>query len=444
MCPQWMTNSMIVSLIIPVWNGAAVIRDCLRAIYAHSGEQLREVIAVDNASPDDSAQLIRDYFPQVTLLPQPVNLGFAGGVNAGMAAAQGEVFVLLNQDCLVQPDWLDAIEQALRDQPQIGLAGCTIFNADGSLNHAGAFIQRPLAVGAHITERVADVPQPVEYVTGAALVIRRSTWDAIGRFDEGFYPAYFEESDYCYRARRAGLDTWYIPGAHVTHVISSREWQHDPVKHTANHHQSRYRFVGKHFTSDEVLAFTAAELAALDAETYLDQAVARVIAARSILRALPDIVTRRRLDGLEQAASVPPLQLQVTFTQILRAAFARAQQMLHAPHGDRADVLSFTAEVRRRADALRRREIDLLARIYFIAPAEVQPEAAVHRLIRLLIKRPLSFISGREHLLLAELNTVHVMRQDVLLEEVRLLGAYQQLADQRVDLLKLLTDYDYR
>jgi hypothetical protein len=107
-------------------------------------------------------------------------------------------------------------------------------------------------------------------------------------------------------------------------------------------------------------------------------------------------------------------------------------------------VLSFTAEVRRRADALRRREIDLLTRIYFIAPAEVQPEAAVHRLIRLLIKRPLSFISGREHLLLAELNTVHVMRQDVLLEEVRLLGAYQQLADQRVDLLKLLTDYDYR
>jgi GT2 family glycosyltransferase len=434
---------MQVSLIIPVWNGAAVIVDCLRAVFTNSGEHLLEVIAVENASLDGSAQLVQDNFPQVMVLPQPVNLGFAGGVNAGMAAARGDVFILLNQDCLVQPGWLDAIGQALHDQPEIGLAGCTILNADGSLNHTGAFIERPLAVGAHLTDRVDDTPQPVEYVTGAAMIIRRSTWDTIGRFDEGFYPAYFEESDYCFRAHRVGLDTWYIPAARVTHTFSSRDWQRDPVKHTANQHQSRYRFVSKHFTTDELTAFTAAELAAIDVETYLDQVVARVIAARSTVRGLPDILERRRLDRLENSASAQALQLQVNFTQILRASFARARRMLQAPHGDRPDVTSFTAEVRGRLEALRQREYDLLTRIYFKAPDDVRPEPMSQRLIRLLIKRPLSFISGREHLLLAELHTVHVMRQDALMEVVQLLSAYQQLSDQRVDLLRLLTDYDY-
>jgi GT2 family glycosyltransferase len=435
---------MKASLIIPVWNGAEVILECLRAVYAHSGECLLEVIAVDNASSDESAQLIRDHFPEVILLSQPVNLGFGGGVNAGITAAQGEVFILLNQDCLVQPGWLVAIEQALRDHPEAGIAGCTILNADGTLNHAGAFLQRPQAVGVHIADRVADAPQLVDYVTGAAMVIRRSTWDTIGRFDEGYYPAYFEESDYCYRARRVGLETWYIPEARVIHLFSSREWQHDPVKHTANQHQSRYRFVSKHFTGDEVTAFTTAELAAIETESYLDQNTARIIAARSILRGLPDIVERRRRDRLENAASASSVQLQVSFTQIGRAAFASAQHMLQASFGQRADVLSFTAEIRTRAEVLHHREFELLTRIHFRAPDDVRPESRAQRLLRLALKRPLSFICGREHLLLAELNAVHVMRQDVLLEEVRALSAYQQLVDHRVDLLKLLTDYDYR
>jgi GT2 family glycosyltransferase len=422
------------SLIIPVWNGAGVVLDCLRALYAHSGAHLLEVIAVDNASPDISAQLMRGNFPQVTVLRQPTNLGFAGGVNAGLDAAHGELFVLLNQDCLVQPGWLDAVIQALHDHPEMGIAGCTIFNPDGSLNHAGAFIRRPEAVGEHLTDRVGDAPQPVDYVTGAAMVIRRSTWDAIGRFDEGFYPAYFEESDYCYRARGAGIATWYVPGAHVTHLFSSREWQRDPLKHTADQYRSRYRFVCKHFTRQEIEPFTAAELTALDTETYLDQVAARVIAARSTLRGLPDILERRRLDRLENAASAQLIQLQASFTQILRASFARAQRMILAANGEPSEVLPFTVQVSGRLETLRRREYDLLTRIYFRAPDDVRPEPPMRRLIRLLIKRPLSFVCGREHLLLAELNALHVMRQDELTKDFLMLDQYW----------KLFTDYDYR
>jgi GT2 family glycosyltransferase len=75
---------MQASLIVPVWNGAEVILDCPRAVYVHSGDHLLEVIAVDNASPDESARLIRHHIPLVTLLHQPIHLGFAGGVDAGI------------------------------------------------------------------------------------------------------------------------------------------------------------------------------------------------------------------------------------------------------------------------------------------------------------------------------------------------------------------------
>ena len=84
------------SVIIPVWNGAEVVLDALAAVFANSDEWLLEVICVDNASQDQSAALIETHYPQVKLLKQVVNLGFAGGVNVGLKAAQGDILVLLN------------------------------------------------------------------------------------------------------------------------------------------------------------------------------------------------------------------------------------------------------------------------------------------------------------------------------------------------------------
>ncbi|MCA9921511.1 MAG: glycosyltransferase, partial [Anaerolineales bacterium] len=128
---------MEATIVIPVWHGEQVILDCLKAVFAHSGEQLLEVICVDNASHDASATLIRDNFPQVTVLSQPVNLGFAGGVNTGLRAANGDMLILLNQDCMVQSGWLDALIEAAAANPALGIVGAHVLNADGSVNHAG-------------------------------------------------------------------------------------------------------------------------------------------------------------------------------------------------------------------------------------------------------------------------------------------------------------------
>ena len=186
-----MSSQMEMSIIIPVWNGAAVVPDCLDAVYAHSGGALLEVICVDNASRDGSGDLIADAYPQVRLIRQPVNLGFAGGVNAGIEAARGSVFVLLNQDCVVQPGWLDALLHAFQARPECGIAGGTILDQDGVVDHAGAMIRRPDAIGVHLTDVGDGQPRTVEYVTGTVFAIRRQTWDVVGRFDEGFYPAYY-------------------------------------------------------------------------------------------------------------------------------------------------------------------------------------------------------------------------------------------------------------
>lgn len=457
---------MQASVVIPVWNGASVISDCLDAVYAYSNTVLLEIICVDNASSDESAELIAEDYPQVRLLRQPVNLGFAGGVNAGVEAAHGDVIVLLNQDCMVHSGWLSELVRTFVAYPEFGIAGSTIVESDGTVNHAGAMIRRPEVYGVHLTEPEDEEVRAVEYVTGAVFAFRRRTWDIVGRFDEGYYPAYYEECDYCYRARRKGIETAYVPRSRVTHLFSSREWRADPVKHKANQHRSRYRFVSKHLDSNETREFTDVECRAIDEIRYFDQAIGRVLAARDTLRGLSDIIERRRADLGEPISSAHRRQLQVGFTRILRRAFKaaerigpyqpveslddsndlqepRSQRRGNSPHVSRGDA----DETRERKgiggqlQALQQREYDLLARIHFRSPSDESPESSLKRLVRLFVLRPLSFLIGRDYLLMSELNAVHVARMDAM---SRFYRERNKRVDQRLTLLETLVDYDYR
>jgi GT2 family glycosyltransferase len=436
---------MQATIVIALWNGASVVSDCLDAIYAHSGDELLEVICVDNASRDESAALVADSYPQVRLIRQPVNLGFAGGVNAGIGVARGDVFVLLNQDCVVQPGWLAALLRAFEVCPECGIAGCTILDPDGAVNHAGAMIRRPDAYGVHLTEIGDNQPRIVEYVTGTVFAVRRQTWDAVGRFDEGYYPAYYEESDYCFRARHRGFETAYAPEARAVHLFSIREWQAEPAKHTANQHRARYRFVCKHFDTREIGEFLEAENAAVEAERYFDQAVGRVMAARDTLRALTDILERRRADLEDPLSPTFRCQLQVGFTQILRRSFAVSEKLSPAgPDWGPSNLAGEWEAAKHRLRTLQRREHDLLTRIYFKPPSADRSEPTLGRFFRLLVLRPLSFFIGRDYLLLSELNTVHVARMDQLRHQMDLVERMYREMERRLRLLEVLTDYDYR
>ena len=410
---------MQVTVVIPVWNGESVIEACLTAVFSQTHSPLHEVICVDNGSHDQSKQLIEAQFPQVTLLPQPVNLGFAGGVNVGLRQATGNLLVLLNQDCLVQPGWLEALCQAVEKDAKLGIVGGRILNADQTVNHAGAFLERPLAYGHHITTQ----DHPVEYVTGALFGITRRAWEAVGEFDEGFFPAYYEETDYCFRAKQLGFEIGYVPEATAVHLFNNQSWQSDPIAHCANQHAMRYRFVAKQYSQAELTQFFPAETKAISEEIYYEQAIGRFLGVRQLLHTLNTTQAARTAHLNSSRSPEEVQQLTANFSQLRQHALQTATQ-------------KEWQETLQMLQSYQQQEHDLLARIYFIEPGTGSDEPRWKRLWRLLVLQPLSFLIGRDYYLLSQLNTIHVARFDQM-------SKLQRLIERRLLLLEAVTRYEH-
>jgi GT2 family glycosyltransferase len=422
---------MRASVIVPVWNGGAVIDACLGAVFARSGTGLAEVVCVDNASRDDSAAIVRARHPRARLIAQPVNLGFAGGVNAGVDAADGDVLVLLNQDTVVEDGWLDALLAGLGNGAAFGIAGATILDAHGGLNHAGAFVRRPDAEGVHVTTRSASAPHAVDYVTGAAMAITRGTWETVGRFDEGYYPAYYEDCDYCYRAGRHGIRTGYVPAARVVHLQDSVRPARDPIRIAADHHFVRYRFVAKHWETPALAEFFDAEQATLARDADFPRLVGRVLAARDLLRRLDDVLAARLRDLGAEPTPARRRQLQIGFASLLRLGMTAAERESAA--GD-APGLPSSSAARRSLAALKDEEAAIVA---YLARRRAETEAAPawRRWVRHLVVDPLRSLAGRDRALLQQLLAIHGARLDAL--EVEPAGP-------RLRLLRVLAEYDDR
>ena len=256
---------MSVAVIIPLHNGAAFVRPCLRALLAQRGAAF-EVYAVDNGSSDDGAAIVAAEFPQVHLLSTPEPLGFAGAVNRGIraaATAAPEAFVLLNQDTEVHPGWLAALLAPLSD-PAVGVVGCKALFPDGTIQHAGAEILWPLGYGRNLGYGQPgagqhDAPAEPEYVAFVGVALRPAMLDQIGLLDEGFNPAYFEDADLCLRARAAGWRVLYTPQATLTHHEGAAAAAGD-YRHAALIERNRLRLLLKHASAAALLGeFRAAE-----------------------------------------------------------------------------------------------------------------------------------------------------------------------------------------
>ncbi|MDQ7029877.1 MAG: glycosyltransferase family 2 protein [Ardenticatenia bacterium] len=437
---------MRISVVIPVWNGATIITECLEALFKHSGSDLYEVICVDNASADESASLIGTSFPQVRLLHEPVNLGFAGGVNAGIKAAEGDVYILLNQDCIVQPGWIAPILQVLESSPGV-IIGCLLLNQDGTVDHAGATIQHPECIGVHLTEVGDGNPRPVEYVSGAAFALHRRVWEAVGRFDEGFYPAYYEDADYCLRARRHGIETLCVPQARVVHLRSSKEWQVAPLRYWANYHSARYRFACKHLHGHELHQFFEAEVTYIEAGCPLEEALTRIIAVRRTLFRLPEIIMRRKSDLGEEVSPVFVRQIQVGLGTVLQEALAQLESVTLQPL---QKLLASYQDLQSSRQQDQQQEYHLLQRFYFRSPLDQNVEPWPRRIFRLFVLRLISFLIGRDYLLLAErdylllaeLNTLHTARMDRMAQIMDQIIQTVNRINYRIKLLETVIRYD--
>ena len=203
---------MTADVVIPTWNARDMLERCLLALRADPSP--KRVIVVDNASADGTAELVGSAFPEVTLVSLAENAGFGRAVNAGVRAGDGEAIVLVNNDVLVEPGFVDAIVAPL-SRPGIAMAaGLTTIAGSGLVDAVGIELDRGLAAynrGRH--GRVGRLAMP----SGGAAAYRRSAWELAGGFDEALF-AYGEDVDLGLRLRAAGWEAAEAADARGIHV----------------------------------------------------------------------------------------------------------------------------------------------------------------------------------------------------------------------------------
>ena len=221
------------SIIIVSWNVADLLATCLESIFPALGHLRAEVIVVDSASTDHTVALVRQRFPQVTLIAQSENVGYTRGNNIGLARASGRHLLLLNPDTEIIGGALVAMVACLDADPAVGIVGPYTQNTDGSYQSsrrrfptlATAFFEstwlQPYAPKSlldhfYVNDAPPDQTLDVDWVQGSALMARREVYAQIGGLDEG-YVMYSEELDWCRRAKDAGWRVAFLADAQITH-----------------------------------------------------------------------------------------------------------------------------------------------------------------------------------------------------------------------------------
>ena len=210
-----------VSIVIPVYNHVQHTLACLRALAAHPPAVPCEILVVDDGSSDQTTQ----WMPRISGLRYEVraqNGGFIEACNDGVSRARGDHVVLLNNDTVPQPGWLDALLDTFHSVPNAGLVGSQLLYPDGRLQESGGVIFRDGSGWSYGRFEAADDPRyaslrDVDYCSGAALMLPRALWQQLGGFDTRYKPAYYEDTDLAFRVRAQGLRVLVQPASRVVH-----------------------------------------------------------------------------------------------------------------------------------------------------------------------------------------------------------------------------------
>jgi N-acetylglucosaminyl-diphospho-decaprenol L-rhamnosyltransferase len=264
---------MNLSVIIVNYRTAELTINCIASIAADrfSGESIN-VVLVDNASPDNSAKVLEQaiqlngWASWVDFIPASSNGGFAYGNNLGIRFAINspsppEYLLLLNPDTIVRPGALVRLCQFMDEHPKAGIAGAHIIGPEGLPLHCAHYFPSPsqqfaeglrlgivnrwLGSGSHSPGGSRDIE--CDWVSGACMLVRREVIEQIGEMDEEFF-LYFEEVDYCWRAKTAIWEVWYVASAEVVHLIGASTAINSSAKRRPMYwYESRLRFFTKHY-----------------------------------------------------------------------------------------------------------------------------------------------------------------------------------------------------
>lgn len=248
------------SIVIVSFNTREVLARCLEALLAAPPVVPHEIVVVDNASTDGSAEMIRARWPAIAVLEQPVNLGFAAANNVGIRASAGELVLLLNSDTLVPAGAVDLLVARLQATPVAAVAGPRLVDAQGRVELSfGPMIspvgelrqklvrllhERRVAPVSRWVHRTTRAEQFVAWVSGAALLVYRQDAEAVGLLDERYF-LYTEDVDFCAAIRARGRAVLFTPAATVTH-LRGRSRATAPAIMNAAYRRSQIAFYEKH------------------------------------------------------------------------------------------------------------------------------------------------------------------------------------------------------
>ena len=251
---------MTLSIVIVSYNARADLENCLASLFAASARLSYDVVVVDNASRDGSADAVRAGWPAVRVIPQDRNTGFAAANNVGIRATAGELILLLNSDTIVSPSALDTLVDRLRAHPAAAVAGPRLVDGRGVVELSfGAMIspvaelrqktiaaahRRGMALASRWVERAASRERFVDWVSGACLLVYRADAEAAGLLDERYF-LYTEDVDFCAALRSRGRRILFTPRAEITH-LRGRSRATAPDRMNAAYRRSQIAFYEKH------------------------------------------------------------------------------------------------------------------------------------------------------------------------------------------------------
>ncbi len=247
-------------IIIVNWNGRETLRKCLFSLFANTQSSEFRVVVVDNSSTDESIEMLQKNFPQVQLITNEANMGFSFANNQGIqiALANGaKQILLLNNDIeITDRKWLETLTAVLEFDPKVGIVGCKLLFPDGKIQHAGGKIA--LRGAYHRGENEEDLGQYdkvefVDYVTGAALLVKIEVITKIGFLDVGFTPLYCEDTDWCVRARLYGYKIAYTPHPTLFHHCGASAKKLGSTKNYFYYRRSSLRFFLLNFQMKDIL-----------------------------------------------------------------------------------------------------------------------------------------------------------------------------------------------